>query len=117
VKGLSENIQVRSVIGRFLEHHRIFYFHADGKQNIYLSSADWMERNFFRRIEISFPVLEPKLKQRVLKEGLKPYLADNCQAWEMDGSGEYRIKPTKRSRISAQELLLADLGVSIVSVT
>ena len=117
VKGLSENIQVRSVIGRFLEHHRIFYFHADGKQNIYLSSADWMERNFFRRIEISFPVLEPKLKQRVLKEGLKPYLADNSQAWEMDGNGEYRTKPTKRSRISAQELLLADLGVSIVSAT
>lgn len=117
VKGLSENIRVRSVIGRFLEHHRIFYFHADGKQNIYLSSADWMERNFFRRIEISFPVLEPKLKQRVLKEGLKPYLADNCQAWEMDGSGEYRIKPTKRGRISAQELLLADLGVSILNVT
>jgi polyphosphate kinase len=60
---------VRSVIGRFLEHHRIFYFHAGGRQNIYLSSADWMERNFFRRIEISFPVLEAKLKQRVLKEG------------------------------------------------
>jgi polyphosphate kinase len=117
VKGLSENIRVRSVIGRFLEHHRIFYFHADGKQNIYLSSADWMERNFFRRIEISFPVLEPKLKQRVLKEGLKPYLADNSQAWEMNGNGEYRIKPTKHGRISAQELLLADLGVSIVSAT
>jgi polyphosphate kinase len=117
VKGLSENIRVRSVIGRFLEHHRIFYFHADGRQNIYLSSADWMERNFFRRIEISFPVLEPKLKQRVLKEGLKSYLADNCQAWEMDGGGEYRIKPTKRGRTSAQELLLADMGVSIVSVT
>jgi polyphosphate kinase len=117
VKGLSENIRVRSVIGRFLEHHRIFYFHANGKQNIYLSSADWMERNFFRRIEISFPVLEPKLKQRVLKEGLKPYLADNSQAWEMNGNGEYRIKPTKRSRISAQDLLLADLGTSIVSAS
>jgi polyphosphate kinase len=117
VKGLSENIRVRSVIGRFLEHHRIFYFHANGKQNIYLSSADWMERNFFRRIEISFPVLEPKLKQRVLKEGLKPYLADNSQAWEMNGNGEYRIKPTRRSRISAQDLLLADLGTSIVSAS
>ena len=117
VKGLSENIRVRSVIGRFLEHHRIFYFHADGKQNIYLSSADWMERNFFRRIEISFPVLEPKLKQRVLKEGLKPYLADNSQAWEMDADGEYQVKATKRNRISAQELLLADLGVSILSAT
>jgi polyphosphate kinase len=116
VKGLSENIRVRSVIGRFLEHHRIFYFLADGEQNIYLSSADWMERNFFRRIEISFPVLEPKLKQRVLKEGLKPYLADNCQAWEMDGDGEYRVKTGKRNRSSAQELLLADLGVSIINV-
>jgi polyphosphate kinase len=79
VKGLSENIRVRSVIGRFLEHHRIFYFHADGKQNIYLSSADWMERNFFRRIEISFPVLEAKLKRRVMKEGLKPYLATTAR--------------------------------------
>jgi polyphosphate kinase len=116
VKGLSENIRVRSVIGRFLEHHRIFYFHADGKQNIYLSSADWMERNFFRRIEISFPVLEPKLKRRVLKEGLKPYLADNCQAWEMNANGEYRIKPTRRSRICAQELLLADMAVGAINV-
>jgi polyphosphate kinase len=116
VKGLSENIRVRSVIGRFLEHHRIFYFHARGKQNIYLSSADWMERNFFRRIEISFPVLEPKLKRRVLKEGLKPYLADNCQAWEMSAGGDYRIKTTKRGRISAQELLLADMGVIAINV-
>ncbi|MCK9388472.1 MAG: polyphosphate kinase 1 [Sulfuritalea sp.] len=116
VKGLSENIRVRSVIGRFLEHHRIFYFHANGKQNIYLSSADWMERNFFRRIEISFPVLEPKLKRRVLKEGLKPYLADNSQAWEMNGSGEYRIKPTRRKRICAQELLMADMGVGAINV-
>jgi polyphosphate kinase len=116
VKGLSENIRVRSVVGRFLEHHRIFYFHANGKQNIYLSSADWMERNFFRRIEISFPVLEPKLKRRVLKEGLKPFLADNCQAWEMNGDGEYRIKPTRRSRICAQELLLADMAVGALNV-
>ena len=117
VKGLSENIRVRSVIGRFLEHHRIFYFHANGKQNIYLSSADWMERNFFRRIEISFPVLEPRLKRRVLKEGLKPYLADNSQAWEMNSSGEYRIKPTRRRRVCAQELLLADLGVGTINAT
>lgn len=116
VKGLSENIRVRSVIGRFLEHHRIFYFHAGGKQNIYLSSADWMERNFFRRIEIIFPVLEPKLKRRVLREGLKPYLADNCQAWEMTGNGEYRIKPTRRARICAQELLQSDMGVGAINV-
>jgi polyphosphate kinase len=117
VKGLSENIRVRSVIGRFLEHHRIFYFHGGGRQDIYLSSADWMERNFFRRIEISFPVLDPKLKRRVLKEGLKSYLADNCQAWEMNETGEYRIKPARRKRVSAQELLLADMGVGVVSAT
>jgi polyphosphate kinase len=116
VKGLSENIRVRSVIGRFLEHHRIFYFHANGKQNIYLSSADWMERNFFRRIEISFPVLDTKLKRRVLKEGLKPYLADNSQSWEMNSNGEYRVKPTRRTRICAQEFLMEDMGGSVINV-
>ena len=116
VKGLSENIRVRSVIGRFLEHHRIFYFHADGQQKIYLASADWMERNFFRRIEICFPLLEPKLKRRVLKEGLKPYLADNAQAWQMDGGGDYRVKSSRRSRICAQELLLADMCVGAINV-
>lgn len=109
VKGLSENIRVRSIIGRFLEHHRIFYFHAQGAQHIYLSSADWMERNFFRRIEVSFPVLDPKLKRRVFKEGLQPYLADNTQAWEMNSQGNYLVKPTKRARICAQERLLSTL--------
>jgi polyphosphate kinase len=115
VNGLSENIRVRSVIGRFLEHHRIFYFHAQGAQHIYLSSADWMERNFFRRIEVSFPVLDPKLKRRIFKEGLQPYLADNTQAWEMNSQGNYLIKPTKRSRICAQERLLSALQVSSIN--
>jgi polyphosphate kinase len=115
IKGLSENIRVRSLIGRFLEHHRIFCFHAGGEQNIYLSSADWMERNFFRRIEICFPVLDPRLKRRILKEGLKPYLADNCQAWEMDSEGDYRIKPSRRSRVCAQELLLDDMQLGKIS--
>ncbi len=110
VPGLSENIRVRSVIGRFLEHHRIFYFHADGAEKLYLSSADWMERNFFRRIEICFPVLDPRLKRRVIKEGLRGYLADNCQAWDMDGDGNYRIKPSRRVRTCAQDLLLGELG-------
>lgn len=110
VKGMSENIRVRSVIGRFLEHHRIFYFLAVGQEKLYLSSADWMERNFFRRIEIAFPILDPKLKRRVFKEGLRPYLADNCQAWEMDSNGNYKLKTVKRARISAQEFLLNDLA-------
>ena len=110
VPGLSDNIRVRSVIGRFLEHHRIYYFHADGADNLYLASADWMERNFFRRIEVAFPVLDPKLKRRVMKEGLRRYLADNCQAWDMDADGNYRIKPSRRVRTCAQDLLLAELG-------
>ena len=75
-----------------------------------------MERNFFRRIEVCFPVLEPRLKQRVIKEGLKSYLSDNCQAWEMDGDGGYVIRPSKRARSSAQERLLADMGIGPISV-
>jgi polyphosphate kinase len=107
VKGLSDNIRVRSVIGRFLEHHRIFYFHADGEEKVYLGSADWMERNFFRRIEVVFPVLDPKLKRRVVKEGLRLFLHDNCQSWEMDSTGKYGVCHSRRVRACAQEALLA----------
>jgi polyphosphate kinase len=97
VEGISENIRVRSVIGRFLEHTRIFYFRNDLKHNVYLASADWMDRNFFRRIEVCFPVLEKKLKKRVIDEGLKIYLQDNCQAWDMDNAGHYRHKSPRRA--------------------
>ncbi|HEY8888173.1 MAG TPA: polyphosphate kinase 1 [Gallionella sp.] len=97
VAGLSENIKVRSVIGRFLEHTRIFYFRNDLQHNVYLSSADWMDRNFFRRIEVCFPVLDKKLKKRVIDEGLKIYLQDNCQAWDMDSAGHYRRKHPRRA--------------------
>jgi len=110
VKELSERIRVRSIVGRFLEHTRIFYFNADGKENIYLSSADWMERNFFRRIEVAFPILDVKLKRRILKEGLHPYLVDNAQTWEMDSEGGYRLRPSRRARNCAQENLLLDLA-------
>jgi len=107
VKGLSENIRVRSVIGRFLEHSRIFYFRNDLKHDVYLASADWMDRNFFRRIEVGFPLLDKKLKKRVIEEGLKVYLQDNCQAWEMDGNGQYQRKNSRRStpRCAQRELL------------
>jgi polyphosphate kinase len=112
IPGLSENIHVRSVIGRFLEHSRIFYFLNGGAHDVYLGSADWMERNFFRRIEICFPVLDPKLKKRVIAEGLKPYLKDNCQAWEMDASGHYHRKTPRRARpYSAQQVLLSQVAV------
>jgi polyphosphate kinase len=112
VEGLSENIRVRSVIGRFLEHTRIFYFHAGGAENVYLASADWMDRNFFRRIELCFPVLDAALKRRVIREGLQAYLDDNCQAWVMNGEGGYdRLKPRRGRRRSAQEELLFTLGI------
>ncbi|ODT62149.1 MAG: RNA degradosome polyphosphate kinase [Nitrosomonadales bacterium SCN 54-20] len=113
IKGLSENIRVRSIIGRFLEHSRIFYFRNGGVYDIYLSSADWMDRNFFRRIEICFPVLEPRLKKRVLEEGLYVFLKDNCQAWEMDSDGCYHLKhPGQSKKRSAQETLLMELAAA-----
>ena len=106
IPGLSENIRVRSIVGRFLEHSRVFYFSADGREDIYLSSADWMDRNFFRRIELAFPVRDKKLKLRVIREGLKPYLADNGQAWMMDPDGTYTKKiPRGRARRAQEELL------------
>ena len=114
VPGLSENIRVHSIVGRFLEHSRIFYFRNGGDERVWLSSADWMDRNFFRRIELCFPVDDTKLKRRVISEGLKPYLDDNVQAWEMDGEGGYTRKRSARGakavRRNAQEQLLALLA-------
>ena len=108
VPGLSDNIRVRSVVGRFLEHSRIFYFRNLGDEQVYLSSADWMDRNFFRRIETCFPVLDPKLKKRVIQEGLKPYLRDNLQAWEMQADGSFRRRGKKSAKpYCAQAELLA----------
>jgi len=112
VKGLSENIRVRSIIGRFLEHTRIFYFRNDLKHDVYLASADWMDRNFFRRIEVCFPILDKKLKKRVIDEGLKVYLQDNCQAWDMDGAGHYQRNKLRRAAPEcAQCELLKQLAV------
>ncbi len=106
IPGLSDNIRVRSVVGRFLEHHRIFYFRNGGADDVYLSSADWMDRNFFRRIELCFPVLDRRLKARVIKEGLRTYLADNAQAWEMGPDGSYvRRRSGKRMRNAQLELM------------
>ena len=108
IQGLSDNIRVRSIVGRFLEHSRVFYFRNGGDEQVYLSSADWMDRNFFRRIETCFPVLNPKLKKRVINEGLKPYLRDNVQAWEMQSDGSYRRRKTRGAKVyCAQTELLA----------
>jgi len=116
IAGLSDKIKVRSIVGRFLEHSRIFYFHAGGEDRVMLSSADWMERNFFRRIELCFPVLDPKLKRRIIKEGLRPYLVDNSQAWEMDAKGVYRQRKSRSKRFSAQEALLLDLAADAAGI-
>ena len=111
IEGLSENIRVRSVVGRFLEHSRVFYFENGGAEDVYLASADWMARNFFRRIELCFPVLDPGLKRRVIREGLHPYLEDNSQAWVMHAEGNYERLRARRGTKgrSAQEELLAML--------
>lgn len=110
IPGVSDNIRVRSIIGRFLEHTRIFYFRNGGKQDVYLSSADWMDRNFFRRIEACFPILSPRLKRRVISEGLRPYLKDNCQMWEMKADGQYRRKKPRGTIYCAQAQLISSLG-------
>jgi polyphosphate kinase len=109
VAGLSENITVRSIIGRFLEHSRIFYFYAGGKENVMLSSADWMDRNFFRRVELAFPILDAKLKARVINEGLKVHLRDNVLAWLMDGSGRYVRRRARSAPYDGQQHLLDQL--------
>lgn len=109
VAGLSENIRVRSIIGRFLEHHRVFYFHAGGEEQVYLSSADWMDRNFFRRIELAFPILDRKLKRRVIVEGLLTYLADNQEAWEMNGDGDFHPRRAGRAKPRSAQRELIEL--------
>jgi polyphosphate kinase len=111
IPGLSENIRVRSIVGRFLEHSRVFWFYNGGADDVYLASADWMDRNFFKRIELCFPVLDAALKQRVITEGLMTYLHDNTQAWVMDADGEY-VRPPRRGakKRSAQDELLALLS-------
>jgi polyphosphate kinase len=112
IEGLSENIRVRSIVGRFLEHSRVFYFENGGAEDVYLASADWMARNFFRRIELCFPVLDAALKKRVIREGLLPYLDDNAQAWVMQPDGTYeRLRPRKGAKgRSAQDELIALLA-------
>ncbi len=96
VPGLSENIRVRSILGRFLEHHRVWRFANAGEDDVWLSSADWMGRNLFRRIEVAFPVRDPELKARVIDEGLDVYLADTCDAWELNADGTWSLCQPKR---------------------
>jgi polyphosphate kinase len=105
--GRTANIRVRSVVGRFLEHTRILYFRwgpGDDDEVLYLSSADWMSRNMFRRVEVAWPVRDKVLRQRVIDEGLVPYLHDQRDAWLLDGEGRY--KRLSDSGVSAQRALM-----------
>jgi len=107
---ISDRIRVRSIVGRFLEHPRIFYFRDNRANTILISSADWMARNFFRRIEICVPVQDPQVKRRIMREGLRAYLRDNMQSWVMDKDGAYKRRSAGRSRpFSAQAFLLQEI--------
>ncbi|MEL7186064.1 MAG: polyphosphate kinase 1 [Pseudomonadota bacterium] len=110
VAGLSENIRVRSIIGRFLEHSRIYYFFNDGKEEFYCSSADWMDRNMFRRSESCFEIRQKALKDQI-RHDLDLFLADNCQAWLLNGDGTYsRVNAGDEEPLSAQQRFLETLA-------
>ncbi len=107
VPGVSENIEVRSIVGRFLEHSRTFYFENGGEPEIFCASADWMERNFFHRVEVAFPIERPSHRRRIF-ENLELALEDNCQAWRLLPDGRYeRLSPGRAPKLSLQAELLA----------
>lgn len=111
VKGLSENIRVRSVVGRFLEHSRTYYFLNDGNEEFYCSSADWMDRNLFKRNESCFEIRQKRLKDRILAD-LELFLADNCQSWALHGDGSYeRLTAGTDEPVSAQLEFLERLSI------
>jgi len=106
IPGVSENITVRSIVGRFLEHSRVFYFANGGDEELFCASADWMERNFFRRIEVCFPIESRKHRERILAD-LEACLADNVDAWLLGPDGRYeRVDAGTGERFSVQEALL-----------
>ncbi len=115
IAGVSENIRVRSIVGRFLEHARVFCFGNDGEAEVFCSSADWMERNFFRRVEVAFPILDPLLRASLV-EDLQLYLEDDRQAWQLDSDGVYaRVEPRAEGGLSAQQALMDRYAASALT--
>ena len=114
IPGLSDNIEVRSILGRFLEHSRAFYFKNSGKSEFYLSSADWMTRNLHKRVELMFPILEPSLQEKIMSL-LDIYWKDNIKSWKLLPDGNYeKIKPEEGEQpFCAQEYLLNEIKRSI----
>ena len=114
VPGVTDNIRVRSVIGRFLEHSRVFYFRCAEEETLYLSSADWMNRNMLRRVELAWPVTDPAIRQRIIDECLVAYLHDGSDAWDLQPDGTYaRVNPADPAqRHGAQSALMARYSAS-----
>ena len=114
IAGVTDNIRVRSVIGRFLEHSRVFYFRCAEEETLYLSSADWMNRNMLRRIELAWPVIDPVIRQRIIDECLVAYLHDGSDAWDLQPDGIYtRVTPADPAqRQGAQAALMARYSAS-----
>lgn len=114
VTGMSDNIRVRSIVGRFLEHSRVFYFANGGEPVIYCASADWMDRNMFRRVEVCFPITDPELAARVERETLNWYLKDNSLSWQLQANGEYvaNSPSNPNNAFNCQQQLLASLALS-----
>jgi polyphosphate kinase len=113
VKGLSENIQLRNIVGRFLEHARVFYFENAGQPLIYAGSADWMARNFFRRVEALFPLEDPEIRRRVIRDILEIELRDNEDARELQSDGTYTApaRPAGHEPFRAQKYFMAAAGL------
>ncbi|MDG2524811.1 polyphosphate kinase 1 [Stenotrophomonas sp. HITSZ_GD] len=111
VPGVSDNIRVRSIVGRFLEHSRVYWFGNDGAPELFCASADWLERNLLRRVETCFPILDPDIAARVHREALQNYLDDNCNAWTLGADGVYRkqVPAPGEALHSAQQTLLEGL--------
>ncbi len=110
--GISDNIEVRSVVGRFLEHTRVFYFENNGNPRLYLSSADWMGRNFFNRVEACFPIEDAVLKKTIVRELFDLYWADSTQSWRLGTDGRYERIVGRSRRLAAQSVLLEALSIS-----
>ena len=109
--GVSENIRVISIVGRFLEHSRIYYFANDGKPEVYLGSADWMPRNLYRRVEVAFPIESAKLRNEVVDEILPAFLRDRVKARELQADGSYvRLTPEPGSKPSQAQLYFRELA-------
>ena len=117
IKGVSDNIQVRSIIGRFLEHTRVFYFHNDADPHLYCASADWMQRNLFHRVEACFPIEEKRPRDQVIKLGLLNYLSDNCPGLAVTGGRQLQTGPARQGQTQGRATASAGSLLSLARST